>query len=50
MSTFATQARLVLAQHEVPGKANEITALPELMKQLDLCGQGRLRTESVGRP
>ncbi|WP_367888838.1 ISAs1 family transposase, partial [Azotobacter beijerinckii] len=30
MSAFATEARLVLAQHEVPGKANEITALPDL--------------------
>lgn len=38
MSAFATQARLVLAQHEVTGKTNEITALPELMKQVDLCG------------
>lgn len=38
MSAFATEARLVLAQHEVPGKANEITALPDLMKQVDLRG------------
>jgi len=38
MSAFATEARLVLAQCEVPGKANEITALPDLMTQLDLRG------------
>jgi len=38
MSAFAAQARLVLAQHEVDGKGNEITALPELMKQIDLRG------------
>ncbi len=28
----------MLVQHEVPGKANEITALPDLIKQLDLRG------------
>lgn len=38
MSAFAAEARLVLAQHEVDGKGNEITALPELMKQVDLRG------------
>lgn len=31
MSAFATQARLMLAQHQVADKANEISALPELM-------------------
>ncbi|MCF1184558.1 ISAs1 family transposase [Marichromatium gracile] len=38
MSAFATEARLVLAQQPVCGKANEITALPELMKLIDLRG------------
>ncbi|MDV7210466.1 ISAs1 family transposase [Azotobacter beijerinckii] len=38
MSAFATQARLVLAQQAVAGKSNEIMALPELMKQMDLRG------------
>lgn len=38
MSAFATEARLVLAQQQVLGKANEITALPELMKLVDLRG------------
>ncbi|SEJ67847.1 hypothetical protein SAMN04244572_04886 [Azotobacter beijerinckii] len=38
MSALATEARQVPAQHKVPGKANEITALPDLMKQVDLRG------------
>jgi predicted transposase YbfD/YdcC len=38
MNAFATQARLVLAQHQVPDKANEISALPELIRLVDLRG------------
>ncbi|SER44650.1 Transposase DDE domain-containing protein [Azotobacter beijerinckii] len=38
MSAFAIEARRVLTQHGVPGKANEITALPDLMTQVDLRG------------
>jgi predicted transposase YbfD/YdcC len=34
LSAYATTARLVLAQTSVPEKANEITAIPELVDQL----------------
>jgi predicted transposase YbfD/YdcC len=34
LSAYATTARLVLAQTSVPEKANEITAIPELLDQL----------------
>jgi predicted transposase YbfD/YdcC len=38
VSAFATEARLVLAQHKVDEKSNEITAIPKLLKLLDLRG------------
>lgn len=38
ISAFATQARLVLAAQAIPDKANEITAIPGLLAQLDLAG------------
>lgn len=38
ISAFATEARLVLAAHAIPDKANEITAIPGLLAQLDLAG------------
>ena len=36
VSAFATEARLVLAQTATAEKSNEITAIPELLKLLDL--------------
>jgi len=38
MSAFAAQARLVLCQHPVADKGNEITAIPTLLDMLDLSG------------
>lgn len=38
ISAFATRARLVLAAKAIPDKANEITAIPGLLAQLDLAG------------
>jgi predicted transposase YbfD/YdcC len=38
VSAFATEARLVLAQVATAEKSNEITAIPELLKLLDLRG------------
>lgn len=38
MSAYAAQARLVLMQHAVADKANEITAMPALLSLLDLKG------------
>jgi len=38
ISAFATQARIVLAAQAIPDKANEITAIPGLLAQLDLRG------------
>jgi predicted transposase YbfD/YdcC len=38
MSAFATHARIVLACQEVPDKTNEISAIPDLLAQLDLTG------------
>ena len=38
ISAFATQARLVLAAQAIPDKANEITAMPGLLAQLNLAG------------
>ena len=38
MSAFASQAQLVLAQHSVEGKGNEIGAIPELLDMLELDG------------
>jgi predicted transposase YbfD/YdcC len=39
LSAYATTARLVLAQTNVPEKANEITAIPALLDQLAEAGQ-----------
>lgn len=36
VSAFATENRLVLAQQAVANKSNEITAIPELVKMLDV--------------
>lgn len=38
MSAFATHARWVLAPQAVPDKANEITAIPDLLAMLELNG------------
>jgi predicted transposase YbfD/YdcC len=38
VSAFATEARLVLAQTATKEKSNEITAIPELLRLLDLRG------------
>ncbi|MGH3182559.1 MAG: ISAs1 family transposase [Steroidobacteraceae bacterium] len=38
VSVWAAEARLVLAQQAVADKSNEITALPVLLRQLDLAG------------
>ena len=38
ISAYATEPRLVLAQREVDGKSNEITAIPELSDMLNLKG------------
>lgn len=38
VSAFATEARLVLAQAATAEKSNEITAIPELLRLLDLRG------------
>lgn len=38
ISAFATQARIVLASQAIPDKENEITAIPDLLAQLDLKG------------
>jgi len=38
LSAFATNAKLVLGQQAVDEKANEIVAIPELLKQLHLAG------------
>ena len=38
MTAFATQARLVLGVQAVPEKSNEITAIPQLLAQLELAG------------
>ncbi|MGE0113188.1 ISAs1 family transposase [Aquabacterium sp.] len=38
MSAFATQARLVLGVQAVADKSNEITAIPDLLAQLELAG------------
>jgi predicted transposase YbfD/YdcC len=39
LSAYATHARLTLAQTSVPEKANEITAIPEVLDQLAEAGQ-----------
>ena len=36
VSAFATETRLILGQQKVTDKSNEITAIPELLKMLDL--------------
>ncbi len=38
VSAWAGQARLVLAQRKVDDKSNEITAMPEVLRLLDLAG------------
>jgi predicted transposase YbfD/YdcC len=38
VSAWAHQSGLVLAQRKVDGKSNEITAVPELLKKLDVAG------------
>jgi predicted transposase YbfD/YdcC len=38
VSAWADQARLVLAQRQVDAKSNEITAIPEVLRLLDLDG------------
>ena len=38
VSAFATDTRLILAQHKVDAKSNEITAIPALLKLLDITG------------
>ena len=38
VSAFATEARVVLGQVATAEKSNEITAIPELLRLLDLCG------------
>ena len=38
VSAWATENRLVLGQYAVDSKSNEITAIPELLKMLDLSG------------
>ena len=38
VSAFASEARLVLGQRKVNDKSNEITAIPELLKLLDIKG------------
>jgi predicted transposase YbfD/YdcC len=38
VSAWASENRLVLGQKKVDGKSNEITAIPELLAQLDITG------------
>ena len=38
VSAFATQQRLILGQQKVNAKSNEITAIPKLIKMLDIAG------------
>ena len=38
VSAFASKARIVLGQEKVAAKSNEITAIPKLIKMLDLRG------------
>ena len=38
VSAWATSNRLVLGQRKVDNKSNEITAIPELIKVLDISG------------
>jgi hypothetical protein len=38
VSAWAHQSGMVLAQRKVDGKSNEITAVPELLKRLDIAG------------
>ena len=38
VSAWACTSRLVLAQKKVQDKSNEITALPELLSLLEICG------------
>lgn len=47
VSAFATGARLVLAQQKVDEKSNEITAIPKLLKLLELQGH-IVTTDAMG--
>ena len=38
MSAWACKNRLVLGQVKTDAKSNEVTAIPELLKRLDLVG------------
>ena len=38
VSAWATENRLVLGQRKVDEKSNEITAIPDLLRVLDLAG------------
>lgn len=38
LTAWASEARLVLAQHNASRKGNEITAIPQLLSKLDVCG------------
>ena len=38
VSAFASKARVILGQEKVAAKSNEITAIPKLIKMLDLRG------------
>jgi predicted transposase YbfD/YdcC len=38
VSAWASESRLVLGQQAVDSKSNEITAIPELLKIIDVCG------------
>jgi predicted transposase YbfD/YdcC len=38
VSAWATQNQLVLGQTKVAGKSNEITAIPELLRLLEITG------------
>jgi len=38
VNAFATDVRMVLCQKKVEGKSNEITAIPQLLDLIDICG------------
>lgn len=48
VSAYASEARLVLAQEKVDEKSNEITAIPKLLKMLDLRGS-TVTIDAMGR-
>lgn len=47
VSAYATQARFVLAQEKVAEKSNEITAIPALLKLIDITGH-IVTTDAMG--